>query len=170
MKKSQKTRRTQAKNQLKGILKNVAKLEDSIAWYDAQLTAFKEIEPGCNNAYNLEVRLNAWKNIVPGCDTPQKLAEHIAKLEKNQQKEQVDIPEEQSLFERWNNEYVPYCKDNGIPKISFASETEYLAEESDFLKDIREYENPVDPHGFVDFFKWLNNRNITLPRYVEEIL
>lgn len=170
MKISQKERYNKAQKQLQRVAQNAENIQETLEWYDEQLKAFKAIEPGCNNARNLEARLKAWKNIVPGYDTPEKLANYIAQIQQGHEPIQVNIDPQLSFFELWNQSYVPYCKKIEKLCYPFANENEYNIEVAAVLNDIKEYGRSNDPLGIINFFKWINKQGISLPANIAVIL
>lgn len=168
---SQKEHYKKAKNRLNKIQANIQAIEDELDWYDEQLTAFKSIEPGCDNITNLERRLNAWKNIVPNCDTPQKLAKYVKKLEDRVGVNKPTKPLEEGLkyTDYWNQFFVPYCKEQGIPVLTF-TENRFIQERSIFLEEMRAYGESDDPCMFLDFYRFLKERDIPVPYDVEAYL
>ena len=150
---------------------NIEAVEKELDWYDKQLTEFKSIEPGCDNTTNLKRRLEAWRSIVPNCDTPQKLAKYVRKLEDSLGVEQPVKPLEEGLkyTEYWNQYFVPYCQEKDIPVLTF-TEARFIQERSIFLEEMRAYGESDDPCMFLDFFRFLKERDIAIPYDMEAYL
>ena len=151
---------------------NADNLAKDLEWYNTQLTDFKNIVPGYDSVRKLTGYIKAWQNIVSGCDTPEKLENYIKAIENGVKPINAKIDTTQSFFELWNNNYVQHCREIGNPIFPFASEQEYIKEESELLKDCMEYgkNNALDPIGLKDFYLWLKSQGMVLPAKIEVIL